>query len=235
MFGTLVNVAAICAGGLVGLLLRGGLKERFRDIIMQGVALAVLFVGMSSALSNMLKPEANPILFIISLALGAFLGEALGIEAALQRLGNWLQSKVKTKEAQGNIAEGFVAASLLFCVGTMAILGPLESGLQNQHSILFAKSVLDGIAALVMASTLGVGVLFSAASVFVYQGAITLLAVWVSPYLTPDMLRELTIVGGIMITGLGLNMLNITKIKVGNLLPALFVPVVYYLVLGLFS
>lgn len=234
MFGTIINTIAIFVGGMVGLLLRGGIKEKYKTIVTQGVALAVLFVGISGALSKMMLSEANPILFIISLVVGGLLGEIIGIEAGLEKLGNWLQKKVKLKKDYGNLSTGFVAASLLFCVGTMAILGPLESGLQNQHGILLAKSTLDGITSIVMASSLGIGVVFSAVSVFLYQGAITLLAVWVSPFLTADMLRELSIVGGIMITAIGLNMLGLTKIKIGNFLPALFVPIVYYLIAGLF-
>lgn len=216
------------------MLLKGGLRQRYSTIITQGIGLAVLFVGASGAIGKMLQDDANPILFIVSLALGGLLGEILGIEAALEKLGNWLQGKLKTKKDYGNISSGFVAASLLFCVGTMAVLGPLESGLQNNHSILLAKSTLDGITSMVMASTLGIGVLLSAGSVFLYQGLITLLAVWISPYLTADMLRELSTVGGILIFGIGLNMLGITKIKVGNFLPALFVPIVYYVITGLF-
>lgn len=234
MFGTLVNAVAILAGSFAGLLLRGGIKEKYKTIITQAIGLSVLFVGGVGALSRLMEPEAHSILFILSLAIGGVLGEAIGIEKHLENLGNWLQGKIKPKKEVGNISQGFVAASLLFCVGTMAILGPLESGLQGQHGILFAKSTLDGITAVVMASSLGLGVLLSAGSVLVYQGFITLLAVWISPYLTADMLRELSIVGGVMITAIGLNMLGITKIKVGNLLPAMFVPIVYYLIVGLF-
>lgn len=234
MFGTIVNAVAIFVGAMAGLLLRGGIKEKYKTIVTQGVAMAVLFVGISGALKQMFEPEANPILFIISLVVGGLLGEWIGIEAGLEKLGNWLQSKVRTKKDYGNVSTGFVAASLLFCVGTMAILGPLESGLQGNHAILLAKSTLDGITSVVMASSLGIGVVFSSVSVLLYQGAITLLAFWISPLLTADMMRELSLVGGIMITAIGLNMLGLTKIKIGNLLPAMFIPIIYYLIVGLF-
>lgn len=234
MLGTIVNAAAIIAGSLLGLFLKGGLKENIKTIVTQGVGLAVFFVGASSAISRMMQPEANPILFIISLAAGGVLGELLGIEAGMEKLGNWLQKKIRLKNEWGNISRGFVAASLLYCVGTMAILGPLESGLEGTHTILFAKSMLDGIIAVVMAATLGIGVLFSAGSVFIYQGSLTVLVLWVSPYLTPDMLRELSIVGGILIAAIGLNMLEIIRIKVGNLLPSLFIPIFWYLFAGFF-
>ena len=236
MLGTIVNAGAILAGGLFGLLLKNGLKENYRSIINQGVALAVVFVGLSGALGGLLRDDAHPLLFIISLALGGIAGEWLRIEGRLASLGDWLQSKMRPAPsgATASVSRGFVAASLLFCVGTMAVMGSLESGVRGDHSILFAKSLLDGIFAMVMASTLGVGVLFSAASVFVYQGGLTLLAGWVSPFLTANMLREIGIVGGILIFGIGLNNLGLTKLRVGNLLPALLGPVLYYAVAALF-
>lgn len=232
MLGTIVNALAILVGGGIGLLLKGGLKEKYRTMLNAAMGLSVLFVGLSSALTHMMDPGAHPLLYIIALALGGIVGEWVGIEAALEKLGSLLQAKIKTG-GQSNISKGFVAASLLFCVGTMAVLGSLESGTQGRHTILFAKSLLDGIIALAMASALGLGVLFSSVSVLVYQGTLTLLAVWVSPYLTADMLREISIIGGIIIVAIGLNMLEITKIRVGNLLPALVVPVFYYLALAL--
>ena len=234
MFGTLVNAAAILAGGGAGLFLKNGLKENYRGIINQGMGLAVVFVGASGCIGALLQPQSNPILFIISLALGGILGEFLGIEAALVRLGDWLQRKVGPADGMGGVSRGFVAGSLLFCVGTMAVMGAFESGVQGKHTILYAKSLIDGIIAVVMASTLGVGVLFSAASVLVYQGVLTLMASLLSPYLTADMLREISVVGGILIFAIGLNMLEITKIRTGNLLPALLIPVAYYAITGLF-
>ncbi|MDL2219453.1 DUF554 domain-containing protein [Ruminococcaceae bacterium OttesenSCG-928-O06] len=233
MLGTLVNAAAILLGGAAGLLLKNGLKENFRDILNQAVSLAVVFVGLGGCVGNMLASGAHPVLFIVSLALGGLLGEGLRIEARLEGLGNWLQAKVQKNGGGGGFSKGFVAGSLVFCVGTMAVLGSLESGMQGNHSILFAKSLLDGIIALVMAGTLGVGVVFSAGSVLVYQGVLTALASLLSPFVTGDMLREIGIVGGILICAIGLNMLGVTRIRTGNLLPALLGPVVYYAVAGL--
>lgn len=239
MLGTLVNAAAIAAGGLLGLLLKNGLKEHMRQTLNAAVSLAVVFVGASGAIGAMLSDGANPVLFIVSLALGSLAGEALRIEGRLESLGSWLQSKAQRNATgvQTGLAQGFVAGSLVFCVGTMGVLGSIESGANGNHGILFAKALLDGIIALVMASTLGVGVAFSAVSVLVYQGLLTLLAGWVSPWLTADMLREISIVGGIMIAAIGLNMLEVFKarVRVGNLLPALLVPVVYYGVLQMLS
>lgn len=233
MLGTIVNAAAILLGGFIGLLLQNGLRENYRTILNQAVALAVLFVGISGAVAGLLQPDANPVLFIICLAAGGLLGEWLRIEGRLETLGGWLQNRLQKGEGQSNLSRGFVAASLLFCTGTMAILGAFESGTQGNHSILFAKALMDGLLALVMASTLGVGVLFSAASVTLYQGALTLLASLVSPWLTADMMREISITGGILIAALGLNLLGLTKIKAGNLLPALLGPVIYYGLSGL--
>lgn len=234
MLGTVVNAAAILAGSVLGLLFRGGIKEKYKVIVTQVVALCVLMLGLSGAIAKMNEPEANSVLFIISLVVGSLLGTWVGIENKIQALGDWIQSKTKSKQEQGNVSEGFVTASLLFCVGTMAVLGSIQSGTEHVYTILFSKSILDGITALIMASTLGIGVLFSAVSVFAYQGVLTLLAGFISPFLSRQMLNEISIVGGIMIAVIGLNMLGLTKIKVGNLLPAILVPIVYYLLLGLF-
>ncbi len=234
MLGTLVNAAAIIAAGAFGLLLKGGLSERYKTILNQATGLAVLFVGAGGCIAKLILPEANPVLFIISLAAGGLLGTLLNIEGNLQKLGTWLQGKIHLSGKYGNFASGFVAASLVFCVGTMAVLGSIQSGVEGVHTILFAKSLLDGLIALVMASTLGIGVLFSSVSVLAYQGLLTLLAVWVSPFLTADMLREISIIGGILIAAIGLNMLDITKIKAGNLLPALLGPIIYYGIVSLF-
>lgn len=229
MLGTIVNAIAIILGGGLGLLLKGGIKERYRVIITQAQGMAVVFIGLSGAITNMQKEGAHPILFVISLVIGALLGEWIDIEKKLEQLGCFIESKMSSTS---NIAVGFVTTSLLFCVGTMAILGSIESGINGNHSILYAKSILDGVIAIILASSLGFGVLLSAASVFIYQGSITVCAIWLQPFITDNMLREVGIVGGILITIIGLNLLEITKIKVGNMLPAVVVPVVYYIIIG---
>lgn len=229
MLGTIVNALAIIIGGSVGLFIKGGLKQKYKDIIMQTLALSVMFVGLQSALSGLLNENVEPILYILSLVIGSAIGEKIDIELRLNKLGDSIQKKMGQKAEESNIALGFVTASLVFCVGTMAILGSLESGINGNHSTLFAKSVLDGTFSTIYASTLGIGVLFSAVAVFLYQGAITVAATFIEPYLTVDMIREMSIVGGIMIFSLGLNMMEIKKIKVGNMLPAILIPVIYYL------
>lgn len=228
MMGNLVNTAAIILGGLLGVLFRKGLSERFKEIIMQAIGLAVLFIGMTTALSGLLSPLSDPLLFILALAFGGILGEALRVEQRLEQLGNRLQKRMG--EGHGTLSEGFVTSSLLFCVGSMAVIGSFKSGLEGDHSVLFAKSILDGVASMILASSLGIGVLFSAASVLLYQGSITLLSGFLEPWISESMIREISNVGGILITAIGINLLKIRQIKTGNLLPALFIPPLYLLV-----
>ncbi|HWP97347.1 MAG TPA: DUF554 domain-containing protein [Syntrophomonadaceae bacterium] len=228
MLGTVVNTVAIIAGSLLGLLFKGGIPESYNRTVLKSVALAVLLIG----LLNALKTE-QILLLIFSLAIGSLLGEVIKIEEWLDRLGNWLESRFAS--SGGSVAEGFVSASLLFCVGAMAIVGSLESGLSGSHQTLFAKSVLDGIASIVLASSLGIGVLFSAASVFIYQGLITLASSALQPFLGAAVIREMSAVGGLLIMSIGFNMLDFPRIKVGNMLPAIFIPLIYYMLLPLWN
>jgi len=222
MLGTLVNALSILFGGSVGGLFGKKLSDRFSEIILQAIALSVLLVGLLSALKT-----KNELLVIISMALGSLIGEWINIEARLNQLGDRVQKKLN--HSDGRLAEGFVMATLVYCIGSMAILGSIESGVKGDHTTLFAKSILDGVSALVFASTLGFGVALSAVSVFIYQGTLTLLASQMSDLLTNSMITELSAVGGLLIMTIGLNILNVTKIRVGNMLPAVFIPIVYYL------
>lgn len=226
MLGTVVNTAAIIAGSLIGLLFRGGIPRRFSATTTHAIGLAVVLIGIKTAL------KTDDILIVIaSLALGALAGEWIGIEAGLERLGSWIGRKL-SKDADG-VSRGFVSTSLLYCVGAMAIVGALESGLSGDHQTLFAKSVLDGVSSVLFASTLGVGVLFSAVSVFVYQGLITVSAAMVKPFLLPEVVAQMSAVGGLLIFAIGLGLLDIAKIRIGNLLPAIFVPLLYQVLKGL--
>ena len=227
MLGTYVNTIVIIIGSFLGLLLKNGLKDKYKKTIMQGVALAILFIGISTSLDGIFN-GGEPILFIISLVFGGILGEFIDVDTKLINLGEWIQNKLGSNE--NNISRGFVTATLLFCVGTMAILGSLESGLRGNHDMLYAKSVLDGISSVILASTLGIGVTLSAISVLIYQGCITLLASFVEPILTTEVIREVSIIGGILIFSLGLNLLEVVKIKTANLLPAIIIPPIYYLI-----
>ena len=230
MLGNYVNALAIIVGTLLGLLFHKGLKEKYKTIVMQAIGLSVLFIGATTALGGLLNPDSEPILFIISLVIGGLIGELVGVENGLERLGMFLQKRFASTES--NVARGFVTASLIFCVGTMAIIGSLDSGLRGNHDMLFAKSVLDGITSMILASSLGFGVIFSAVAVFIYQGAIVLFAGMIEPYLTIYVIREISIIGGILIFGIGLNLLEIIKVRTANLLPAILIPVIYYLFTG---
>lgn len=223
MLGTIVNTLAIIAGSLIGVVLKGGVPKKYNITVMQAVSLAVILIGLKAALKT-----DELLLVIFSLAGGSVAGEFLGIEARLEQLGQWLERRF-SKGGSG-IAKGFVTASLIYCVGSMAIVGSLESGLSGNHQTLFAKSVLDGIASIILASTLGIGVAFSAVSVFVYQGLITVTAAFMKAALIPPVINQMSAVGGLLIMGIGFNLMEIKKIKVGNMLPAIAVPLVYYLV-----
>lgn len=220
--GTIVNTGAILIGTFLGLLVKQGIKENYSKAVIKAISLAVLIIGISGAL----KTE-NFLLVILSVAVGTLLGTALKIEARLDKLGERLNQRFGRGDSP--FVEGFVTASLIFCVGAMAVVGAIESGLQGNHETLFAKSLLDGITSLILSSTLGIGVLFSAVVVFLYQGAITLLASSLAPILTEQVVTEMSAVGGILILGLGLNILEIGKerIPVGNMLPAVFLPILF--------
>lgn len=228
MFGTLVNTAAIIGGALLGLLFRGGIPESYNRTVMKSIALAVVLIGLLSALK-----ADKMLLLIFSLVIGSLLGEIMKIEDRLVNLGNMLEAKFSN--SGGSFSQGFVSASLLFCVGAMAIVGSLESGLTGNHQILFAKSVLDGVASVVLASSLGIGVAFSAVSVLVYQGLITLAASSLQPFLADAVIKEMSAVGGLLIVAIGFNMLDLPRIKVGNMLPAIFIPFIYFALLPLLS
>jgi len=174
-----------------------------------------------------LKTDAI-LLVIFSLVIGSLIGEFINIENRLEQLGKRLEARF-SKPGSG-IAKGFVVASLVFCVGSMAIVGSLESGLTGNHQTLFAKSALDGLFSIIFASTLGLGVLFSSVSVFIYQGTITLTSSLMKPFLIPAVINQMSGVGGILIMAIGINLLEIQKIKVGNMLPAIFIPLVYYMI-----
>lgn len=219
MLGTIVNTAAIIAGALLGVILRTGIPQKYKDIIMQGIGLAVGLIGIKMALQT-----DNELIVIISLALGSIIGEGLNLEERLEHLGERLKKVLGSKDS--GFVEGFVSSSLIFCVGAMAIMGSLESGLTGQHKILFAKSLLDGIGSIVFASTMGIGVLFSGFSVLLYQGAITLLAGVIKAFMTDPIITEMTATGGLLIIAIACNILGIKQFKTANLLPAVFVAVV---------
>lgn len=237
--GTIVNMVAIIAGGAIGMLLKGGLPERFEKIIMQSLGLSTIFIGISGALQGMFAinegklETGRTMIMIISLVMGAFIGELLNIEKKLEKAGGSLQNMIGIR-GENKFVEGFVTTSLVVCVGAMAIIGSLNDGLRGDPSMLYAKSILDGVISVIFASTLGVGVLFAALPLGLYQGAITIGARYVEPLLSGELITNLSFIGSVLIFGIGVNLLFEKKIKVGNMLPALLIPIAYEWIMNWF-
>ena len=217
MLGTIINTGTVIGGSLLGLLIKGLIPDRIGGRVMQGIGLFTLVLGF-----DMVKETGQLFIVLISLVFGAIVGELVDLDAKLNSLGHALQDRFK--DTQDKLSRGFVTSSLLFCVGPMAILGAIENGLSGDYTLLLTKSVMDGISSIAFASTLGVGVLFSSLSVLFYQGGITLLAGTLRGLLTAEIIAELTAVGGVLIIGLAFNILEMSKLKIANLLPALLFP-----------
>jgi len=214
MLGTIINATIIVIASLVGILLGSRFNETLKNALIQALGLVVLLIGVSMAL----KTE-NVLILTASILLGTAIGETIKIENWLERMGARIERKFKGSK----FAEGFVSSTLLFCVGSMAIVGPIQEGLTGDTTILLTKSMLDGVAAITLSSTLGIGVMFSSVSVLVYQGFFTLLASFISPYMTQHVVAEITATGGLLIMAIGLKLLEIKNLKVGNMLPSLLV------------
>ncbi|MEG0047756.1 MAG: DUF554 domain-containing protein [Clostridia bacterium] len=224
MIGTLINCAAILVGSALGLLLRKGIKQSMAQTVMQGIGLSVILIGLMGAIKTQ-----NTLLVILSMVLGGVLGTLLDLDAKMNKLGAFAQRKLCKGAAEGStFAKGFVTASLVFCVGAMAVVGALDSGIRGDHSTLIAKAALDGVAAIVFSSSMGAGVMLAALPVFIYQGGIALLGTAVAPLLSNAVIAEMSAVGGLLIVGIGINMLLDKDIKVANLLPAIIIPFLYY-------
>ncbi|MGF7186449.1 hypothetical protein GGQ84_002551 [Desulfitispora alkaliphila] len=224
MVGTIINVGAIITGSLLGWLIKKGIPENMQRTILQGIALIILVMGISMAF------ETEKILFVLlSLVIGTILGELMKIEECLGWLGKKLEGFVNSKYSNGggNVARAFVFASLIYAIGPMAIMGALEDGLTGNYDILLVKSSLDGITAVVFSASMGIGVIFSSITVLIYQGGITLFAGWAEQFLTDVVVNEMTAVGGVLIMGIGINMLELVKIKVGNMLPSIIIIVIF--------
>ncbi len=229
LFGTLVNVGTVIVGSLVGLGVRRLMKgkqenhssNKLSDCVFSAIALCVLAIGVQGVVG--VETPNDMLAVILSLVLGATVGHLCRLDDGINWLGAWVERT--TKSRGGSVAQGFVSASLLFCIGSMTIVGSLNSGLVGDHTMLYAKSILDLFSALVLSISLGVGVLLSAVFVLVFQGSITLLAQWLVPVLSTDVVRGMSVAGSILIVGLSLNMLGLTKLKITNYLPAVFVPI----------
>ena len=224
MIGVFVNVATVLLGSAVGLLFRKGIPERISKALMLAIGLCTLYIGIDGALEG-----SKTIVLILSMVFGTLIGTLIDIDDKINRVGLFIEKKLKREGERGSIAEGFMTASLLFCVGAMTIVGSLNAGLTGDNTLLFTKSILDLISSCLLASTLGIGVMFAALFVLVVQGALVLLAGLLQNVLTDQaLIAEITCAGSVMIIALGLNLLGITKLKVANFLPALLLVPLFY-------
>ena len=231
MQGPVVNAIVIIIFALTGAFLIKGIPDRFEEILKKAIGLAIVFVGIKGAFEN-----ENMLLLILSMVFGAIIGEFINIDRWMNRLGQWAEKKLNIKEntdSKRSFSKGFVSASILFCTGSMAIVGSMQSGLLGNHQILYAKSVLDGSISLVFGASLGIGVAFSALPVLLYQGAIALASMAIRDFLTPQIISEMSAVGSLIVAGIGFNFLGVKEIKVANLIPAMFIPWLYLSVSGL--
>lgn len=222
MLGTIVNSLAVVIGGFIGIFFKNVFPQRLTDALLKASGLAVIALGIKLSLVG-----EDLTLLIMSVIIGSGIGELLKIEERLDNLGSYVQNKLKNKDS--NITLGFVTCTLLYCVGSMSILGAIQSGLTGNHEILFSKSLLDFIMSITLAVSMGFGVILSSISVLVYQGSITLLAQFMQTLLSDAVVTEMTAIGGVLIMAIGLNFLEIKRIKVGNMLPAIFLPIIYFL------
>lgn len=216
MWGTFINAGAIIVGSLLGLLFHSRIPKKYIQIIFHGIGLFTLFVGIAMALKT-----SNYLVLVFSIVLGSILGTLLNFEDQINRFSGWIKIKIKTEDSK--FSEGLVSAFLLYCMGSMTILGAFEEGLGNHPNLLLAKSLMDGISSIALTAGLGIGVMFSVLPLLIYQGALTFLAHMLNDRVSSLYINELSAVGGLMLIGMGLNILEITKIKVINMLPALIV------------
>lgn len=226
MIGVLVNTATVICGSLTGLLLKKGIPEKVSKAVMMAIGLCTIYIGIDGALDG-----SNTLVLIVSMVFGTIIGTLIDIDGKINKVGLFIEKKLKKDNKGSTVAEGFMTGSLLFCIGAMTIVGSLNSGLSGDNTLIYTKSVLDLISSCMLASTLGVGVLFAAVFLLLYQGGLVLLAGLLQNVLTDTaLISEITCAGSVMIIGLGLNIIGLTKFKVANFLPALLcVPLFYYL------
>ena len=221
MLGTLVNTFAVIIGASIGLLIKKGIPERIGDSLMKGLGLCSLYIGISGAFKG-----ENTLIMIVSIVVGIIIGEGIDIDSRVNSVVKRIESKFFRKKGKNNIAQGFISASLLFCVGSMTLVGAMNAGLLGDNTMLYTKSAMDFCSSIIFASTLGIGVLLSAIFVLIYQGGLTLLAIYAAQLLNNQVINEMTCVGSLIIIAMGLNILGITKIKLMNYIPAMFLPIV---------
>lgn len=221
MIAVIVNTLTVLVGSGIGLMLKKGIPERIKDTLMKGLGLCTMYIGWSGTMKG-----ENTLVLILSMSLGILIGEGLDLDARLNGFAQGVEARFQKGDGRVSLAEGFVTASLLFCVGAMTIVGSLQAGLSGDYEMLYTKSVLDLISSMVFASSLGIGVMLAGVFVLLFQGGIVLLAQFVAPFLTDTVIAEMVCSGSLMIFALGLNLVGITKLKVLNYLPAIFLPVV---------
>lgn len=219
MEGTLINAAAVILGSIAGLLIHSRLPKKIIHIVFQSIGLFTLFLGI-----NMATKTSNFLIMIFSIVIGSIIGELLDIDKSVNKFSDWIKKKVKSKNDK--FSEGFVTSFLLFCMGSMTILGAFEEGLGGEPNLLLAKSVLDMFSSIILSASLGIGVIFSVIPLIIYQGGLTLFAGSLTNFFTDPLINELTAVGGLLLIGLGINILEIKKIKILNMIPALIIVVV---------
>jgi len=219
LFGALANGLAVICGGGIGLAFKHGISERVKTLVVQSLGVCVVYVGISGSLKG-----TNTVIVVLSMVIGAIIGELINFDHQFQKFGDWLE-KLMGMSGENHFSEAFVTSTLFICVGAMAIVGSLQSGMTGNNQVLYTKSMIDGVFVLILATTLGLGVIFSSVSVVLYESVLTLLAQWVAPLFTHTVINEMTCVGSLLILIIGLNMLKLTKIKVANLLLAPFLPI----------
>ncbi|GBU27577.1 membrane protein [Treponema sp. R8-4-B8] len=232
MLGPIVNAAAVVVFALVGTFLVKRIPERIEEIIKKAIGLSIIFLGIKGAFEN-----ERLLLLIMSMVFGGIIGELIDIDKWMNKFGKWAESKLiknSQADAKHDFAKGFVSATILFCTGSMSIIGSMQSGLTGNHQILFTKSVMDGSMSIVFGATFGIGTAFSAIPLLLYQGGIALAATFIRDFLNPEVIREMSAVGSLIITAIGFNFLSVKEIKVANLIPAMFIPWVYLTVVQYF-
>ncbi|OJF97215.1 DUF554 domain-containing protein [Alkalibacterium sp. 20] len=223
-FGVIINTVAIFVGSIIGLFVNKGIPVHIENALMKALALCAIYIGVTG-----LSTGENTIYIILSMVIGVTIGEIINLDKKIIHMGNMLESRFPAKNGSASLSKGFVMSSLIMAVGAMSIVGPLESGLVGTHTILLTKSVMDGLTSLILASSMGIGVFFSGFLVFIYQGAIALFASRLDAILTDPMINDINAIGSLLILALGFNLLEATKIKVMNFVPAIFIPILFFM------
>lgn len=221
MFGTIVNTLAVILGSTIGLVVNNRLNKRVTEVMMKGIGLCSLVIGIDGALNG-----ENTLIMIISVIIGVFIGETLDVDKKVTCLVEKIERRFVKDSNEKSLSKGFISASLLFCIGSMTIVGCMNAGLLNDYTMLYTKSTLDLCSSMIFASSMGFGVLLSSFFVLGYQGLLTLVAMWAAPIFTNAVITEMTCVGSLIIVAMGLNLLEVTELKLMNFIPAMFLPII---------